>query len=374
MYAENEKEIAKAKIKYFRILPPKTVDENGKSVKAREQDYNPGAILELRPGDIEKRLIPFLNNMQYWDYQKPFDYSEWLKMQKPITFTEDGQYELKYNGGDKILIGNWIKYKILELFAKRKAPWDNRGQIINNCTLLLELIKNGFIKSRNFPTENLSMYSEEEIIDFIKKNCCFKGAEDAQIYPLIYDDENFFSKARIFSGTQELYSCKYNEELYVPYRKNETWNLNENLELLLGMMNQSFYEMLIQNAEEIQGSKKDWLFEEEYKNRIKILRNRFYNDRIYYQAIDDNMATEKILELRKLGYNISFDPYNINDSYPNGNIKYFSVEFHGNEWIKKKSTIEQFADELTDEEARKIFPEDFYLGRAYYQVRERRAM
>lgn len=91
---------------------------------------------------------------------------------------------------------------------------------------------------------------------------------------------------------------------------------------------------------------------------------------MYYQAIDDEISTMKILELQQAGYNISFDPYNINNSYPNGNIKYFS---YGLEWTgdeKRKETIAQFADELTVAEARKIFPEDFYFGRAYYQVKD----
>lgn len=265
MYSEKEKLLAKEKIKYFKILPSKIVDENGEGSKLRNYDYEPGAIIELRTGQLERELLSleslhdsfskiFLGNMQNWDYRKPFNFYEWIQMQKPITFSEEGMCGLLYEIGDKILIGPWIKAKIIQLFASRKMPWDNRGAIGNNCKLLTYLVKNGFLKNIDAEITEISVHNEQEIIDTIMKSC-FKEMEDKEIYPFLYQDD-FFRKAKVISATQELYQADYDEELGIPFYQGETWDIAKNRELLLGILNQSFYEILIRNAKEIRGRRK----------------------------------------------------------------------------------------------------------------------
>lgn len=117
------------------------------------------------------------------------------------------------------------------------------------------------------------------------------------------------------------------------------------------------------------GDEKNRLFEEEFRNRIKILKDRL-SDVVYYEAIDDDFATEKIKELQRAGYNISFDKYNPEHSYSNGNIKYFSCSYNYYEKREQREVINQLANELTDLEAKTIFPEEFYRGRAYYKMKE----
>lgn len=375
-------EIAKAKIKYFRIKQPKIIDSKDEETRMREYDYSPEMIIEFRPGQIEEKLIPpnyydeisdiFSKNIKYWDYRKPFDFEEWLESQEPITFSEKNMIEISYKSGDRILIGTWIKSKILELFSNRTAPWDNREEITRNCRLLLDLEENYFIKNIKENKKSVSKHSREEIIDYIKEKWLFKGMEDKKIYHILYNLE-FFEESKILSGTQELYKVNFDERLYIPCKENETWDIRENRELLLGVMNQAFYELLIRNAKEIQGIEKDYLLEEEFKNRIKILED--ISSEPYYQLIDDSIANDRLLELKKLGYNITFDPYNPNHLYPSGNIKYFKymsnqIMASWEEQKKERENIQEIADKLTIQEARKIFTEDFYHGRAYYQVKE----
>ncbi len=374
-------EIAKAKIKYFRIKQPKIIDSKDKEIRMREYDYSPEMIIEFRPGQIEEKLIPanyygeisdiFARNIKYWDYRKPFDFEEWLESQEPITFSEGDIIELPYKDGDRILIGTWIKSKILELFANRTAPWDNREAIIRDCRLLLDLEKDCFIKNIETNKKSVSKYSREEIIQHIKEKWLLKGMEDKDIYPIIYN-QKFFEESKILSGTQELYKATFDRRLYIPCDENETWDIRENRELLLGIMNQAFYELLIRNAKEIQGIEKDYLFEEEFRKRIKVLEN--ISSENYYQLIDDSIANDRLLELKKLGYNITFDPYNPANLYPNGNIKYFKyMPKQMMEWEQQEEeseNIQKIADKLTIQEARRTFPEEFYHERAYYQVKE----
>lgn len=117
------------------------------------------------------------------------------------------------------------------------------------------------------------------------------------------------------------------------------------------------------------GDEKNRLFEEEFRNRIKILKDRL-SDVVYYEAIDDDFATEKIKELQRAGYNISFDKYNPEHSYSNGNMKYFSCSYNYYEKREQRDVINQLANELTDLEAKTIFSEEFYRGRAYYKMKE----
>lgn len=272
---EEERKKLKAKIKYFRILPPQTIYEKDEKIRSRKK-YQPGTIIELRPGDIERRLISgnkgcdtfsaiIAKKMKFWDYRKPFDFSKWIGMQEPITFTEDGECELSYESQDKVLIGTWIKLKMLELFANRKYAWDNREAILCNCRTLYNLSERGSIRNIDTHTTEISrrfsMYSEEEIINIIINKCCFKGKEDSEIYPYIYQYEpNIFEKAKIvaglISGVQELYEANRDERLFIPYKIGETWDFRKNRELLLGMINQSFYKMLVYNAREIRRSRK----------------------------------------------------------------------------------------------------------------------
>lgn len=379
MDLEKEKALAKERIKYFKILPSKIVEENGEGKKLRNYDIEPGAIIELRPGEIESNLMKlggmrdsfskvFLKNRKDWDYRKPFNFYEWIEMQEPITFEEEGKCELYYEHGNKVLIGPWIKTKIIQLFASRKTFWDNKSTIVHDCKLLEYLVKKGCLKIIGTDIDGISVHNEQEIFDIITEKCSLKEAEDREVYDILHNSD-FFRNAKIISATEELYQADYDEELLLPFYKGETWDISKNRELLLGMINQPFYEMLVRNAREIQGPEKDCLFEEEFENRIKVLKSKF-SDTAYYQAIDDAIATEKILDLKKKGYNIKFDEYNPEHYYASGNIKYFSCFYDYYEEREQKSIVNQLADELTCLEEKRIFPEDSYLGRAYYQMKE----
>ena len=260
---------------------------------------------------------------------------------------------------------------MLQLFVQRRAPWNNIIAIINNCSTLMALIKSGVVRTINTSNNNVSKfpYSEDEIIEYIMKKWCFDEREDKEIYPFLYCEN-------IFAGTQELYKASFKEGLIVPYQKGETWDIKENRELLLGMIDQAFYEMLVLHSAEIQVPEKDRIFEDAFRNRIKILRAPDRHiDKIYYQAIDDEIATDKILELQSQGYYISFDEYDSNSRYPNGHIRYFTCSFsrytNSEDIQKQRELLEPYAEQLTDVEAKRVFPEDFHFGRAYYQVKER---
>lgn len=267
MYSEKEKTLAKEKIKYFKILPSKIVDENGEESKLRnyEYGYEPGTIIELTAGDLERELLPldrrdafsriFSNNIQNWDYRKPFNFYEWIQMQKPITFSRKGMCELSYEIGDKILIGPWIKAKIIQLFAGRKAFWDNKLAIVQDCELLEYLAGKGCLKNIETDTNGISVHNEQEILDIIMKKCSFEKMEDGEVYTFLHNSK-FFQNTKIISATQELYRADYDEELGIPFYQGETWDIAKNRELLLGILNQSFYEMLIRNAKEIRGRRK----------------------------------------------------------------------------------------------------------------------
>lgn len=389
LYTKNELEREKSRIKYFKILPSMIINENGDGTTLRKYPYKPGMIIELRPGEIERKLLPvkngmyydslkiFFRNLQLWNYKKTFDFSEWIRMQQPFTFEESGKSELQYESGDRILVGNWIKSKMLQLFVQRRTPWNNMVEIIKNCSTLMALIKSGVVRTIKNSNNNVSKfpYSEDQIIEHILKKFCFGESEDKEIYPFLYC-ENIFARAKIFSGTQELYKASFKEGLIIPYQKGETWDITESRELLLGMIDQAFYELLVLHSAEIQAPEKDRMFEDEFRNRIKILRAPDRHiDKIYYQALDDDIATDKILELQRQGYHISFDEYDSNSRYPNGHIRYFTYSFsryaNSEDVQKQMESIEPYAEQLTNVEAKKAFPEDFYFGRAYYQVKER---
>lgn len=237
MELEREIAIAKEKIKYFKILPSKIVDENGEEAKLRNYDLEPGAIIELRPGQIEEELIKFggihdsfseifLRNRKDWDYRKPFNFYKWIEMQKPITFEEDGKCELYYQHGDKVLIGPWIKAKIIQLFASRKKFWDNKVAIVQDCKLLEYLAKKGCLKIMGTDINGISVHNEQEIFDIITEKCSLKEGEDGEVYDILHNSD-FFRNAKIISATQELYQSDYDEELLLPFHEGEIWDISK---------------------------------------------------------------------------------------------------------------------------------------------------
>ena len=146
--------------------------------------------------------------------------------------------------------------------------------------------------------------------------------------------------------------------LRLPFMEGEILDWARNRELLLSVLNQEFYRKIIRDSREVLAPEKDILFREEFSNKIKVFGRELEGLKDYYQAFDDTGVTQKINQLKKEGT----IKINIKDSYPNGNIRYFSCPLG-------ERTIKQLADELTITEARRVFPEDFYYERAYYQVK-----
>ena len=337
-------------IKYFQVYPPLN---NEQSVSLKN-GWQPGDIIEYRPGQLEKRLIvpergfnrylaQLRRDIRHWDYGNSFDFKKWLSMQEDITFTKHGYCEFSYRIGDRIIVGPWIKSKMLQML-KNPYQWNSDSKLYINCQYLLRLKEDSSIHEEHpISSETTGVISEE-----------FMPSVNAQnrYYFDVFRDLN------LFSNSADVYENYGIMMLTIPFDEGETWGLSNNWELVLSVINQALYRQIFLESKEITGREKTILLNEEFANRIKVYGRESTDKKDYYQAIDDSGATQQLKRLKE-EWMITLT---IKDYYPNGNIRYFSC--------RMGDRVSQFADELTSAEARRIFPEDFYYERAYYQVRE----
>ena len=270
-------------------------------------------IVKLSNDDLAKRLFSsnyynrikeniYPHDVIQYPVDKPFNLYEYLCMQEPITFKEDGVLSFIYDCGEFAYINNWMRQKM------------------NSDRPSKRLLSKGNITEEN--DRELNLIHDEEISN-INDLPLLDGAEIKQ-FPQKF---------------KNIFKFKNPIQFELEYNKGETWSLM-NISVFLAVFNQDFIRLLA-NSTEILDQEKARIFVEEYKDNIPKLTRRYYKVKngIKVKNISQVVSETSIehfnrnfssLVVRSNTTNVSTCNLNRDNFYLDGCVKYFYVNYRDN--------------------------------------------
>lgn len=263
--------------------------------------------------------------------EKPFDLNEYIHMQEPITFKNNGTLGFVYEYGEYIYINRWMSKKM------------------NSTSRTKRLLKEGTIREENLKVINMIRDDEK-----IKQFNSYIALEDSSLEKKELPQQ-FYNQAFRF---------RVDTKFEIEYYEGETWVLVDS-SIFLSLFNQDFIRLLA-NSKEILDKEKEEVFLQEYKDNIPGLKRRYYR-------VKDGITVERIshivdeLSLKHFGVefeslNLIMNAYMVNtcrfnrDNYNlDGSVKYFYIDYmdNFNDRIAEKEIL-KISVRVSKEEALKI--------------------
>lgn len=302
---EKEKQSIKRVTRFFRANHNSVVGSKSKGIAIDDLGFfcDENDIIQFTDGRLEHDLLTTMSNERHneflkqlktqatvYDYDKPFDFDEWLGEQQPIKSDKRTSCQFYIEGNDMIIIGPWLKQKFLEYLSMREIPRDyecfgtDQGPITDIETLLEDLLLDehgildyhAFVRRISDGKNSQTPESHGELVVNALNNIenleQLLNSQDAKRKSLFKD---ILDAAGLFSASTELYKFKgFKHRIIIEWNEEEEWDLRTNRTLLLLTMNQGLYRFISGGSTEVTGIAKDILFKELYENRICILRQR----------------------------------------------------------------------------------------------------